>query len=419
MDLILSHAKIVTMQPGDAGYQVSEPVYIGIKDGKIDTISDQPFAITAGIQEINCAEMLITPGLIDCHTHLIYAGNRSHEFEMRQKGASYQEIAQQGGGILSTVTSTRHASEEELVVLALPRLDGLIQSGVTTAEIKSGYGLTLSDELKMLSAAKKLADHRQINIETTLLAAHAIPPEYKNKADAYIDYICDEIIPAVAEQQLASAVDVFCESIGFNLNQTEKVYQCAQRHHLAVKGHTEQLSNLGGTALTAQYQGLSADHIEYLDKTGVQALSESGTVATLLPGAFYFLKETQQPPVELLRKYQVPMAIATDCNPGTSPFSDLTLMMNMACTQFGLTPEEALRGVTCHAAKALGLQDTKGRIISGMDADLTLWNISHPANLSYETGIPRVAGRIVSGNFSAGNASPSLSSISTTSGDGK
>jgi imidazolonepropionase len=394
------------MLPGDAGYRPDGPKYIVIRDGKIDTISDRLPAHCSGLNEIDCTDHLITPGLIDCHTHLIYAGNRSHEFEMRQQGATYQHIARQGGGILSTVEATRQASVDELVALALPRLDGLIRSGVTTVEVKSGYGLTLQDELKMLKAAKALAAQRNIHIETTLLAAHALPPEYTGRPDAYIDYICEEMIPIVAAQKLAQAVDVFCESIGFNLAQTEKVFACARHHGLAVKGHTEQLSNLGGSQLTARYHGLSVDHIEYLDQDGVQALAESGTVATLLPGAFYFLNETQRPPVEALRKHRVPMALATDCNPGTSPFCDLTLMMNMACVQFGLTPEEALRGVTCHAAQALGLQRHKGRIQAGMDADLTLWHIRDPAELSYEIGQPRVFARIVHGCFSPGEMPP-------------
>ncbi|WP_281517153.1 imidazolonepropionase, partial [Vibrio parahaemolyticus] len=342
---------------------------------------------------------LLTPGLIDCHTHLIYAGNRANEFEMRLNGVPYQEIAKQGGGILSSVKATRAATEEQLIELALPRLDGLLASGVTSVEVKSGYGLTLKDELKMLRAAKALEQERKVKITTTLLAAHALPPEFEGRADDYIEHICQEIIPIVAEENLATSVDVFCESIGFNLEQTEKVFATAKQYGLHVKGHTEQLSNLGGTELTARYKGLSADHIEYLDEDGVIALSKSDTVATLLPGAFYFLRETQLPPIELLRKYHVPMAIATDVNPGTSPFSDLTLMMNMACTLFRLTPQEALRGVTQHAAQALGYTNSRGVIKTGFDADFAIWDIEHPADLSYQVGAKRLVGRIVNGEY--------------------
>lgn len=400
MDLILTNARLVSMQPKNSGYQPTDPVNIVIREGKIVAISSAAASnetVSSDSRYIDCSGKLVTPGLIDCHTHLIYAGNRANEFEMRLNGVPYQTIAAQGGGILATVKATRQASEEQLIELALPRLDGLLRSGVTSIEIKSGYGLTLHDELKMLRAAQALQQHRRIKVTTTLLAAHALPPEFAGRADAYIEHICQTIIPTVAEQQLASSVDVFCESVGFNLQQTERVFACAREYGLQVKGHTEQLSNLGGSALTARYQGLSADHIEYLDQAGVAALAQSGTVATLLPGAFYFLRETQKPPIELLRKYGVPMALASDINPGTSPFADLTLMMNMGCTLFGLTPEETLRGVTQHAARALGFAKTRGQIATGFDADLAIWNIDHPADLSYQVGVPRLHARIVDG----------------------
>lgn len=401
MDLILTNARIVSMEQGELGYQPSSPKTVVIKAGKINVYFDShiPIAATPEHKVIDCQGKLITPGLIDCHTHLIYAGNRANEFEMRLQGVPYPAIAKQGGGILSTVHATRTASIDQLVELALPRLEGLLRSGVTSVEIKSGYGLTLHDEIKMLKAAKHLEDHRRIKVVTTLLAAHAIPPEYQHRSDDYVEHICQEIIPLVAEQKLASSVDVFCESIGFTLAQTEKVFQAAIAHGLQVKGHTEQLSNLGGSALTAHYQGLSADHIEYLDEQGVFALARSNTVATLLPGAFYFLRETQRPPIDLLRQHHIPMAIASDFNPGTSPFADLTLIMNMACTLFGLTPQEALRGVTQHAAQALGFTDSRGKIATGYDADLAIWNISHPADLSYQVGVPRLHARVVDGAF--------------------
>lgn len=395
-DLVLSNAKVVSMTPGQDGYVLSPLCHLLIKDGRIAAVSQQPIESQ---NTYDCQGKLVTPGFIDCHTHLIFAGSRADEFEQRLNGVPYQEIAKQGGGILSTVRATRQASEEQLTELALPRLDGLIQTGVTSVEVKSGYGLTINDEIKMLRAAKALEAHRKIRVSTTLLAAHALPPEYAGRADDYIDLVCNEIIPLVAEEQLATSVDVFCESIGFNLSQTEKVFQAAIEHGLNVKGHTEQLSNLGGTALTARYSGLSADHIEFLDEEGVKALAESNTVATLLPGAFYFLKETQLPPIDLLRQHQVPMAIATDLNPGTSPFADLTMMMNMGCTLFGLTPEETLRGVTANAAKALGYGATRGQIATGFDADLAIWDVSHPAEFSYFQGAPRLSARLVAGEL--------------------
>ncbi|MFZ3514827.1 imidazolonepropionase [Vibrio harveyi] len=410
MDLLIENARLVTMQEGEHGYLPSPPARVGIRSGKIVAISTtekgKDSAQTESIlnpdhyeQTLDLQNKLLLPGLIDCHTHLVYAGNRANEFEMRLNDVPYETIAKQGGGILSTVYATRTATKEQLIELALPRLDGLIASGVTSIEVKSGYGLTLDDEIKMLRAAKALEHERKVKITTTLLAAHALPPEYKDCADDYIQHICDDIIPLVAQENLATSVDVFCESIGFNLEQTERVFQSATQHGLRVKGHTEQLSMLGGTALTAQYNGLSADHIEYLDEQGVIALANSPTVATLLPGAYYFLRETQLPPIDLLREHKVPMAIATDINPGTSPFADLTLMMNMACTLFRLTPQEALRGVTQNAAKALGYGESRGVIDIGCDADFSIWDIEHPADLSYQVGAKRLVGRIVNGEY--------------------
>lgn len=395
-DVALLNARIVSMQPNRDGYTMSHNTCLYLRDGKIAALSPTPLISTAR-QQIDCQGKLVTPGFIDCHTHLIYAGNRANEFEMRLQGISYQTIAEQGGGILATVAATRKASEDELVELALPRLDGLINSGVTTVEVKSGYGLTLDDELKMLRAAKQLENHRAIRVCTTLLAAHTLPTEFKHTPERYIDLICQEIIPTVAELGLATSVDVFCESIGFNLAQTERIFCAATQHHLAIKGHTEQLSNLGGSALTAKFAGLSADHIEYLDESGVQALALSGTVATLLPGAFYFLNDTHKPPVDLLRRYGVPIALATDLNPGTSPFADLTMMMNMGCTLFGLTPEEALRGVTHCAAQALGMGQSRGQLQVGFDADIAIWNVEHPAEFSYLQGVQRLHARLVKG----------------------
>ncbi|AYO09148.1 imidazolonepropionase [Vibrio campbellii] len=410
MDLLIENARLVTMQEGEQGYLPSPLARVGIRSGKIVALSTaargEDSAETESIlnpdhyeQTIDLQSKLLLPGLIDCHTHLVYAGNRANEFEMRLNGVPYEEIAKQGGGILSTVRATREASEEQLIELALPRLDGLLASGVTSVEVKSGYGLTLQDEIKMLRAAKALEQERKVKITTTLLAAHALPPEFKDRADDYIQHICDDIIPLVAEEKLATSVDVFCESIGFNLAQTERVFDAAKKHGLHVKGHTEQLSDLGGTTLTAKYNGLSADHIEYLDEIGVRTLANSSTVATLLPGAFYFLRETQLPPIELLRAHKVPMAIATDINPGTSPFADLTLMLNMACTLFRLTPQEALRGVTQNAARALGYGESRGVIEVGYDADFSIWDIEHPADLSYQVGAKRLVGRIVNGEY--------------------
>lgn len=403
MDRVLTNLKMVTMQP-EAGYQIIENGMIGIREGKIMFAGHADHEDLHGHPDvIDCHGALVTPGLIDCHTHLIFAGNRANEFEQRLNGVPYEEIAKAGGGILSTVKATRDASEDELYELAVLRLNGLKQDGVTTVEIKSGYGLTLDDELKMLRVARRIGEMTDIKITTTLLAAHALPLEYNGRSDDYIDVVCHEIIPAAAREKLADAVDVFCEGIGFSTEQSQRVFSAAKAHGLSIKGHTEQLSNLGGSALAAGMGATSVDHIEYLDEDGVTALAANNTVATLLPGAFYFLRETQYPPIEQLRQKNVPMAIATDFNPGTSPIASLRTMMNMGCTLFRLTPEECLRGVTCNAAQALGLQETRGQIAVGMDADLAIWNIETPAELSYRLGVPDLVARVIDGHLFPSN----------------
>jgi imidazolonepropionase len=341
---------------------------------------------------------VMTPGLVDCHTHLVYAGNRADEFEQRLEGVSYEEIARAGGGILRTVRATRAASEDQLLAASLPRLDALLADGVTTLEIKSGYGLTLADELKMLRVARRLGELRPVRVTTTLLGAHALPPEYAGRADDYVSLVCEQMIPAAVAEGLADAVDVFCEGIGFSPAQCERIFQAAREHGLAIKAHAEQLSNLGGSALAARYGALSADHVEYLDEAGVRAMAEAGTVAVLLPGAFQVLRETQLPPIELLRQYQVPMAVASDANPGTSPICLPTLMAHLACTLFRLTPREALAGMTAHAARALGRPEL-GRIAVGAPADLCLWDIRQPAELAYAVQAGRLRQRIFCGEI--------------------
>jgi len=364
---------------------------IAAKDGRV--VHAGPAADFDG-PKIDLQGRLVTPGLIDCHTHLVFAGNRAHEFRLRLDGASYEEIARAGGGILSTVTATRAASEDDLIAAALPRLDALIASGVSTIEIKSGYGLTLADELKMLRAAKALERHRQVRVITTLLGAHALPPEYRDRPDAYIDTVCNEMIPAATG--LASAVDVFCEGIGFSPAQTERVFQAARAHGLRVKVHAEQLSNLHGAALAARYGALSADHLEYLDADGIAAMRNAGTVATLLPGAFYFMRETVRPPIESLRAEGVPMAVATDCNPGTSPLTSILMAMNMAATCFRLTVDECLAGVTTNAAKALGRDDI-GALEPGKWCDFTVWSCAEPADLVYFMSAAPLHSRVFQG----------------------
>jgi imidazolonepropionase len=343
-------------------------------------------------RQLDAEGRLLTPGLIDCHTHLVYGGNRAHEFEQRLNGASYADIAKAGGGILSTVRATRSASEEELLALALTRLDCLLSEGVTTIEIKSGYGLDIETEAKMLRVARLLAGERPVDVVTTYLGAHALPPEFKDDRKAYINLICKKALPLIAKSNLADAVDGFCETIAFTLEEIEAVFKAAEALELPIKLHAEQLSNMGGAKLAAHYGALSCDHLEYLDEEGVQAMAHSGTIAVLLPGAFYYLREKQLPPVDLLRRHRVPIAVATDLNPGSSPVHSLLATMNMACVQFGLTPEEALRGVTVNAARALRLPD-RGRIAPGQLADLVLWKLEAPGHLAYPLGFNQIYAR--------------------------
>lgn len=387
-------------------YGALEPAVIGVKNGYIQTITTQQAfeqlypQLDNSIYINDVQGAWITPGLIDAHTHLVFAGSRAHEFEQRLLGVSYTQIADQGGGILSTVRATREASIEDLVKLALPRLKALIAEGVTIIEIKSGYGLNLEAELKMLRATKRLGELLPIHVHTTLLAAHALPPEYQNRADDYIDWIIAELLPTAYEADLIDAVDIFCETIGFNPAQTERLFKAVQHYpDLGMHIHAEQLSNQQGAALAARYNAWSADHLEWLDEAGIQAMAQSGTVATLLPLAFYFLRDTKLPPIELLRRYQVPMVIATDFNPGTAPLASLRLAMNMACTLFRLTPEEALLGVTRHAAQALGVGNSLGQLREGFRADFIVWDIQHPAELAYQVGINPIQQRVMGGRI--------------------
>ncbi|CAO3436859.1 imidazolonepropionase [Azospirillum doebereinerae] len=380
---------VATMADAE-GYGAIPDAAIGVKDGRIVFVG--PRASLPGPMESLAAHVhsggggWMTPGLIDCHTHLVYGGNRAREFEMRLEGATYEEIARAGGGIVSTVAATRAADEDALLAATLPRLDSLLADGVTTVEVKSGYGLDTASETRLLRVARRLGEVRPVDVRTTFLGAHALPPEFKGDAEGYIDLVCTEMLPAVAGAGLADAVDAFCENIAFSVAQTRRVFETARSLGLPVKLHAEQLSNLGGAHLVAEFGGLSADHVEHLDEAGAMAMAQAGTVAVLLPGAFYALRETQAPPVELLRRHGVPMALSTDNNPGTSPVCSLLLMLSMGCTFFRLTPAEALAGVTRHAARALGLAD-RGVIAPGMRADLALWGIDHPAELSYAIGL--------------------------------
>ena len=357
---------------------------MAVRAGRIAWVGPRAEAPPAAISH-DCGGLWLTPGLVDCHTHVVYAGNRSDEWEARLNGATYEDIARAGGGIMSTVRATRAASEDALLQASLPRIRALLAEGVTTLEIKSGYGLDVASEAKMLRVARRVGELLPVTVRTTFLGAHALPPEYAGRADDYIDMLCGEMLPALAAQGLVDAVDAFCERIGFSHDQTARVFDVARRLGLPVKLHAEQLSDQGGAALVARYDGLSADHLEWLSDEGVAAMARAGTVAVLLPGAYYFLRETRMPPLAQLRAAGVPLAVATDCNPGTSPMTSLLLALNMACTLWRLTPLEALRGVTVNAARALGLSDA-GTLAPGQRADFALWDIARPADLAYAIG---------------------------------
>ena len=383
MDLVIFNVHLATMVEG---YGEVRDGAIGVRDGRIAWIG-RAGAVPAGARTYDGAGAWLTPGLIDCHTHIVHAGNRSAEFEARLNGATYEDIARAGGGIMSTVRATRAASADELLRESLPRVHALMREGVTTLEVKSGYGLTLEDEAKMLRVARRLGRELPLDIATTFLGAHALPPEFAGRADDYIDAVCASMLPAIAAEGLADAVDVFCERIGFTSAQTARVLEAARAHGLPVKLHAEQLSDQGGAELVARFGGLSADHLEHLSQTGIDAMARAGTVAVLLPGAFYFLRETVVPPIAALRAAGVPLALATDCNPGTSPLTSLLLAMNMACTLWRLTPQEALAGCTRAAAQALGRQDSIGTLEVGKQADFALWDIARPADLAYAMGL--------------------------------
>ena len=388
-DTLWHNAELATLDPSLPGLGLIEQGAIAVSNGRIvfaGPEADLPFPREACGHVVDCDGRLITPGLIDCHTHLVHAGDRANEFEMRLASATYEEVARAGGGIVSSVRSLRAASEEDLVAQSLPRLDALMAEGVTTVEIKSGYGLDLDNERKTLRAARRLAELRDVTVRTTFLGAHALPPEFKGDNAGYIAKVADEMLPALAAERLADAVDGFCEGIAFSPDEMRRVFDAAKAHGLPVKLHADQLSNLHGAALAAEYGALSADHLEYTDAAGAQAMAASGTVAVILPGAFYFIRETKKPPIDLFREAGVAMAIATDNNPGTSPLTSLLLTMNMAATLFGMTVTECIAGVTREAARALGLVDEVGTLEVGKRADLAIWSVARPAELVYRMG---------------------------------
>ena len=390
IDTLWVNANIATMTVSETPYGLMENAAIAIHDGRIlwlGSMSELPADYAQSCGSVHdCEGKLVTPGLVDCHTHLVHGGNRAKEFEMRLNGASYEEIAKAGGGIVSTVAATRSASEAELYDQSAPRLEAIMADGATTVEIKSGYGLNLDDELKMLRVARQLGRDYRVNVITTFLGAHALPVEYAGRSHEYIDYVCATILPAVAEEKLADHVDAFCEGIAFSPEQVARVFAAAHQYGLPLKLHAEQLSDLKGAVLAAKQGALSVDHLEYLADEDVAVLAVNDTVAVLLPGAFYYLREAKLPPVAALREQGVAMALATDSNPGSSPISSLPLVMNMACTLFRLTPAEALAGVTCRGAQALGLQEKVGSLVVGKQADLVCWNAHDPAELSYRIG---------------------------------
>jgi imidazolonepropionase len=387
-DALLHNARLCTLADAD-GYGLIDDGALAWRDGVLvyAGVADAMPTELQSLHRIDAHGAMVTPGLIDCHTHLVFAGERAGEFEQRLHGADYADIARAGGGIMSTVRATRQASEQQLLDASLPRAAALLADGVTTLEIKSGYALERDGEARMLRVARRIGTTLGIDVRTTFLGAHALPPEYSDNSDGYIDAICNEWLPAIAAEGLIDAVDAYCEGIGFSAAQTRRVFAAARAHGLPVKLHADQLSDLGGAALVAEFDGLSADHVEYSGAASVAAMAAAGTVAVLLPGAFYALRETRLPPIDAFRAQRVPMAVATDLNPGTSPLLSLRLAMNMACTLFRLTPVEALRGATVHAARALGLAD-RGQLRAGQRADLALWDVQHPAELAYWIGGP-------------------------------
>ncbi|NOD34379.1 MULTISPECIES: imidazolonepropionase [unclassified Ruegeria] len=397
-DRVFSDLNAATMVAGPAAYGLIHDAAIAVKDGGIAWVGPEASLPEQfkGFSQTTLDGRLVTPALIDCHTHVVHGGHRAVEFEMRLNGASYEEVARAGGGIISTVKATREATVEELITQALPRLDAMLAEGVSVIEVKSGYGLDRDTELNMLRAARALPDHRPIRVVTSFLGAHAVPAEYKDRPDAYIAEVCIPTLRKAHDEGLVDSVDAFCEGIAFLPDQLAPLFDAAKDLGLPIKCHAEQLSNLGGTKLAASYGALSADHIEYLDEEGVRAMANAGTVGVILPGAFYTLRETQAPPIDLLRKHNVPMALATDCNPGSAPMTSLLLTMNMGCTLFRMTPEEALTGVTTNAARALGLSDC-GQIAPGQRADLAVWNVTHPAELAYRVGFNPLHTRILGG----------------------
>ncbi|MGK5066590.1 imidazolonepropionase [Janthinobacterium sp. AD80] len=397
-DMVIHNVHLATMEQG---YGELLDAAIAVKDGRIAWFGPGDELPASGAVLIDGQGCWLTPGLIDCHTHIVHAGNRSDEFEARLNGASYEDISRAGGGIMSTVRATRAASDDELLRQSLPRVLALLAEGVTTLEIKSGYGLDADSEAKMLRVARRIGQELPVSVRTTFLGAHALPPEFAGRADAYIELLCGQMLPQLASDGLVDAVDAFCERIGFTPAQTQRMFDAAQALNLPVKLHAEQLSDLGGAALVARYDGLSADHLEFLSADGIAAMAQHGTVAVLLPGAYYFLREVQQPPVMALRAAGVPMAVSTDCNPGTSPMTSLLLAMNMACTLWRLTPQEALAGATCHAARALGLQRETGSLAVGKRADFALWRIARPADLAYALGLNPCAGVVHGGVWRA------------------
>lgn len=394
---IWRNARLATLVEGEPDLGKVEQGAVAVRDGRIAFAgpeSDMPARLVTGAEIVDCEGRWITPGLIDCHTHLVHAGNRANEFEMRLAGATYEEVARAGGGIVSSVKALRAASQADLIAQTLPRLDALMSEGVTTVEIKSGYGLDIDNETKALRAARQLAEKRPVTVRTTFLGAHALPPEAKDDKDAYIGLVAGPMMDAIAAEGLADAVDGFCEGIAFSTGQMARVFDAAATKGIPVKLHADQLSNLGGAALAARYGALSADHLEYTDEAGAAAMAKSGTVAVILPGAFYFIRETKKPPLDLFRKHGVRMAVATDNNPGTSPLTSLLLTMNMAATLFAMTVEECIAGTTREAARALGLLAETGTLETGKWADLAIWDIESPAELVYRMGFNPLHARI-------------------------